>query len=187
MRHSPKLLHIHYNILFDSFIETKLICTKAWNPWLSFNKISIRMRSAIIWWAATLEEGQYRDGNFASSTSNFNQQLQESWSSCNLGYAVAAELRLCLNGFAFTLPAYFILYWRNTRSFRRKTTPWHCFWKTTTKPNPLIPLEKAILNGKQSYAHFHTHMADSDLSYASTNWNAHYNMVKFAGDLAQIL
>lgn len=68
-----------------------------------------------------------------------------------------------------------------------KTTPWHCFWKTTTKPNPLIPLEKAILNGKQSYAHFHTHMADSDLSYASTNWNAYYNMVKFAGDLAQIL
>lgn len=128
-----------------------------------------------------------RQGNFTSSTSNFNQRLQESWSSCNLGYAVAAELRLCLNDFAFTLPAHSILHWRNTRSFCRKTTPWHCFWKTTTKPNPLIPLEKAILNGKQSYAHFHTHMADSDLIYASTNWNAHYNMVKFAGDLTQIV
>lgn len=102
-------------------------------------------------------------------------------------YAVAAEPSLCLNDFAFVLPADFVLHWRNTRSFCTKTTPWHCFWKTTTKPNPLIPLEKALLNGKQSCVHFHTHMTDSDLSYASVNWNTQYNIAKFALDLAQIL
>lgn len=126
----------------------------------------------------------WREENFTSSPFNLNLLLLESQSSRNFGVML---LRLCLNDFAFVLPADFILHWRNTRSFCSKTTPWHCFWKTTTKPNPLIPLEKAVLNGKQSCVHFRTHMTDSDLSYASANWNTHYNMAKFALDLAQIL